>query len=400
MTATAWGVGLVATVMSVVAYAVTVRRTACCSTWTPFRTWRSRAAWSSSTSPGLGSARLRVAAAAAPAHAAAGLDHPAVPQPGPREPRRDGRLRRRDGADLQTVSDAPAGSSAGCVAAAVFGLNVNVLYMQSTPDDEALLFCMLAAMVYCVQQWADTDWYTYLVARGVAAVARHAHPVRELAGAGRPGPWPWCSSPGSAAAAAMAPNLRRSSAHGPRRRLRRRGVRRDRGLAHLELGHLREPAELPGRRLRQAVELGLQGRARHRPLDGRVKTYWYAMRDNETWPVLLLARRPGSLAGAREWRSLRSAARAAPALSLLVLLQVVRRCPCTGERPLGRAADRARPLQRAVRADHAGAGGHRGRLPGGRAAAFAPGDVRRGRAGGGPGRRAREPVARNGNVVT
>ncbi len=59
---------------------------------------------------------------------------------------------------------------AGVVAAGVFVLNVNMLYMQSTPMTEALLFCMLAAMVYCVQQWADTDKYQYLIAGAIAAL--------------------------------------------------------------------------------------------------------------------------------------------------------------------------------------------------------------------------------------
>src|ERR1039457_5864067 len=59
---------------------------------------------------------------------------------------------------------------AGVVAAGVLALNVNLLYMQSTPMTEALLFCMLAAMVYGVQQGADTGRYTYLAAGAVAAL--------------------------------------------------------------------------------------------------------------------------------------------------------------------------------------------------------------------------------------
>src|SRR6266516_2860292 len=58
---------------------------------------------------------------------------------------------------------------ASAVAAGVFALNVNMLYMQSTPMTEALLFCMMAATVYCIQQWAHTDQYRYLIAGGVAA---------------------------------------------------------------------------------------------------------------------------------------------------------------------------------------------------------------------------------------
>ena len=59
--------------------------------------------------------------------------------------------------------------TAAVTAAGVFALNVNMLYMQSTPMTEALLFCMLAATVYCIQQWAQTDRYQYLIAGGVAA---------------------------------------------------------------------------------------------------------------------------------------------------------------------------------------------------------------------------------------
>jgi 4-amino-4-deoxy-L-arabinose transferase-like glycosyltransferase len=59
---------------------------------------------------------------------------------------------------------------AGLVAAAVFGLNANMLYMQTTPMTESLLFCLLAAMVYFVLKWADTDRSRYLVIAGGSAL--------------------------------------------------------------------------------------------------------------------------------------------------------------------------------------------------------------------------------------
>ena len=131
---------------------------------------------------------------------------------------------------------------AGVVAAAVSTLNVNMLYMQSTPMTEALLFCMLAAMVYCVQQWADTDRYQYLVAGAVAALCAtltryESRPV--LA----------CLMVAVAVIAwqrphrRLTPKIRRAST-GPRCRLR---VVACAGIARgcMELGHLRQPAGLP-----------------------------------------------------------------------------------------------------------------------------------------------------------
>jgi putative flippase GtrA len=60
---------------------------------------------------------------------------------------------------------------AGIVAAATFGLSFNVLYLQSTPMTEMLMFASILAAVYCLQQWIDTDRYRWLTASGVAAFA-------------------------------------------------------------------------------------------------------------------------------------------------------------------------------------------------------------------------------------
>ena len=60
---------------------------------------------------------------------------------------------------------------AGLVGAAAFMFNPNVLYMQSTPMTELLLFACMAGMVYGVQRWIQTDRYQYLVGAGFATVA-------------------------------------------------------------------------------------------------------------------------------------------------------------------------------------------------------------------------------------
>lgn len=54
----------------------------------------------------------------------------------------------------------------------VFALNPNILYMQSTPMTELLLFAAIAAMTYYVQQWIQTEEhlakYPYLFAAAIA----------------------------------------------------------------------------------------------------------------------------------------------------------------------------------------------------------------------------------------
>jgi putative flippase GtrA len=60
---------------------------------------------------------------------------------------------------------------AGFVAAATFGLSFYVLYLQSTPMTEMLMFASILTAVYCLQQWIDTDQYRWLTGSGVAAFA-------------------------------------------------------------------------------------------------------------------------------------------------------------------------------------------------------------------------------------
>ncbi|MET0980087.1 MAG: glycosyltransferase family 39 protein, partial [Candidatus Saccharimonadales bacterium] len=59
---------------------------------------------------------------------------------------------------------------ASVVTATIFMTNPNVLYMQSTPMTELLLFACMAGMVYGMQQWAITDQSKYLVGAAVAGL--------------------------------------------------------------------------------------------------------------------------------------------------------------------------------------------------------------------------------------
>jgi hypothetical protein len=60
---------------------------------------------------------------------------------------------------------------AGIIGAAIFALNVDMLYMQTTPMTESLLYCMLAGAVYSLVAWADTDKLKYLVLSGLFSIA-------------------------------------------------------------------------------------------------------------------------------------------------------------------------------------------------------------------------------------
>jgi hypothetical protein len=64
------------------------------------------------------------------------------------------------------------------------------------------------------------------------------------------------------------------------------------------------------------------------------KTYWYAMTDNETSPLLLLAAAGIVCLLAREWRSMRGVARSLPVLSLLVIVPFFVASLYSGQRPL------------------------------------------------------------------
>jgi len=57
---------------------------------------------------------------------------------------------------------------AGLIAAFIFAINPNVLYMQSTPMTELPLFLFMAASIYFLTRWSQTNSLIYLVATGGA----------------------------------------------------------------------------------------------------------------------------------------------------------------------------------------------------------------------------------------
>jgi hypothetical protein len=222
---------------------------------------------------------------------------------------------------------------AGVVAAGVFGLNVNMLYMQSTPMTEALLFCMLAAMVYCVQQWADTDRYQYLIAGAGAAVCATLTRYES---------WPVLAC--LVIAVVVIAWQRTHSRLTPKIRW---ASTQDRFVVFVVVGFAGILAWLIWNWAIFGNPLDFQDGAYAKPSNWvstgepfignwviAAKTYWYAMLDNETGPLLLLA--AAGLAGliAREWRTPKGFARSLPVLSLLVIVPFFIVSLYSGQRPL------------------------------------------------------------------
>lgn len=221
--------------------------------------------------------------------------------------------------------------TAGVVAAGVFALNVNMLFMQSTPMTEALLFCLLAGAVYCVQQWADTGRYQYLVAGGIVALAATLTRYES---------WPVL------AALLLAVAVIAWNRPGPGHRRRRAGVL-DRLAVFAVAGCAGILAWVIWNWAIFGSPLDFQNGSYAKPSNWvshgepaighwltAARTYWYAMLGNETWPLLLLGAAGLVALIATGWRSPRGVARTLPVLSLLVLLPFYVACLYTGQRPL------------------------------------------------------------------
>jgi Dolichyl-phosphate-mannose-protein mannosyltransferase len=222
---------------------------------------------------------------------------------------------------------------AGIVAAGVFALNVNMLYMQSTPMTEALLFCTLAAMVYCVQQWADTDKYQYLLAGAVAALCATLTRYES---------WPVLAC----LVIAVVVIARQRAHRGLTPRVRRASTQ-DRFIVFSAVAFAGIAAWLIWNWAIFGNPLDFQNGDFAKPSDWvssgepfignwviAAKTYWYAMLDNETGPLLVLAAAGLACLVAREWRSKRTAARTLPVLSLLVIVPFFIVSLYGGQRPL------------------------------------------------------------------
>jgi hypothetical protein len=70
---------------------------------------------------------------------------------------------------FKIVRDLTGRSLPAYIGALVFITNPNVLYLQSTPMTEMLLFACIAGAVYLAQRWIETDSYVYLFGAGAAA---------------------------------------------------------------------------------------------------------------------------------------------------------------------------------------------------------------------------------------
>jgi hypothetical protein len=227
---------------------------------------------------------------------------------------------------------------AGVVAACVFALNVNMLYMQSTPMTEALLFCALAAMVYCVQQWADTDKYQYLIAGAAAALGGTLTRYES---------WPVLACLLVAVVFIAWQRQPSTLQHGGRPLKIRLARTQDRFIAFTAVGFAGIAAWMIWNWAIFGNPLDFQNGAYAKPSNWvssgepfignwliAAKTYWYAMTDNETSPLLLLAAAGLVCLLAREWRSVRGVARSLPVLSLLVIVPFFIASLYSGQRPL------------------------------------------------------------------
>lgn len=231
------------------------------------------------------------------------------------------------------VKDLTGHKSAGVFASAVLVSNANMLYMQSTPMTEALLYCFITAMVLFVQRWAATGRYQYLVLGGLASL---------LATLTRYESWPILGFLILTVIlitrqnnARMAPRIRRASVL-------------DHSIVYVAIGGLGIGAWIlwnwaivKNPLYFQEGQFGKPSLwvASTDPVVGNwwlsFKTYWYAMTDTVTWPLLVVASVGLAAYFLVEWRTKASAMHSLPVLSLLVIFPFFVTCLYSGQRPMG-----------------------------------------------------------------
>ncbi|MGH3217975.1 MAG: glycosyltransferase [Streptosporangiaceae bacterium] len=221
---------------------------------------------------------------------------------------------------------------AGIVAAATFALNANMLYMQATPMTESLLFCLTTAMVYYVQRWAGTGRYEYLVAGGVfslfASLSRYESWIILAALVPAVILIAWLR------AGNMAPKLRRASIL-------------DHSIVFVVIGGAGIVGWLVWNWAISANPIYFQDGQFGKPglwvsntnavvghLWISIKTYWYAMTDDETLPLLAIAVIGLIIFLTMEWRNRRDFSRSLPVLSLLTIAPFYVYSLYKGQRPL------------------------------------------------------------------
>lgn len=231
------------------------------------------------------------------------------------------------------VSRLTAQALPGLAAAAVFALNPNMLYLQSTPMTEPLLYCMTAAVIYCIQQWANTDRYQYLMAGALFAC---------LGTLTRYETWPITAC----LFLAVGYIAWHRPSGGTDARLRWAGVR-DRLTAFSVVAFAGIAGWVIWNWILFGNPLNFQDGQYAKPSlwvtaddvglgswSMATKTFMYAMKDDETWPLLALAGIGLVLFLAIEWRKKRTLGRSLPVLSVLVMIPFFIVSIYTGERPL------------------------------------------------------------------
>jgi glycosyltransferase involved in cell wall biosynthesis/putative flippase GtrA len=231
------------------------------------------------------------------------------------------------------VKDLTGHKFAGVVASAVLVSNVNMLYMQSTPMTEALLYCFITAMIFFVQRWAVTGRYQYLVLGGLASL---------LGTLTRYESWPILAGLiltviliARQSNTRMAPRIRRASVL-------------DHSIIYIAIGGLGICAWILWNWVIVKNPLYFQdgqfGKpslwvASTNPVVGNwwlsFKTYWYAATDTVTWPLLVIASVGLAASFLVEWRNKASAIHSLPVLSLLIIFPFFVACLYSGQRPMG-----------------------------------------------------------------
>jgi len=230
------------------------------------------------------------------------------------------------------VEDLTGRKFAGIVAATVLLSNANMLYMQSTPMTEALLYFFITAMIFCVQRWATTGRYQYLILGGLASL---------LGTLTRYESWPILACLivtviliARIHGAQMSPKLRRASIL-------------DHSIIYIMIGGLGIGAWVLWNWVIFKNPLYFQDGQFGRPslwvssTDPVVgnwwisfKTYWYAMTDTETLPLLATAAIGLVAFFLLELRNKLIAVRSFPVLSLLVIFPFFVVCLYKGQRPM------------------------------------------------------------------
>jgi Glycosyl transferase family 2/Dolichyl-phosphate-mannose-protein mannosyltransferase len=231
------------------------------------------------------------------------------------------------------VRDLTGHKFAGIIAAAILVSNINMLYMQSTPMTEALLYCFIIAMIFYVQRWADTGRYQYLVLGGLASL------IGTLT---RYESWPILACLILAViiiayqrTAYTIPGLCRASVL-------------DYSIVYVAIAGLGigawllwNWAILKNPLYFQDGQFGKPSLwvSSSDPVVGNwllsFKTYWYATTDTVTWPLLAVASIGLAMFCRLEWRTKLRAARSLPVLSLLIIFPFFVICVLKGQRPIG-----------------------------------------------------------------